>query len=78
VFDFGPLDKRQVFTGTHPAVMDGRIRAMDWNHLLQYGGADRTNYHHDRRKYRILTFLEKRFFGGRQIGGYKNYILLKR
>jgi hypothetical protein len=78
VFDFGPLDKRSVFTGTHPAVMEGRIRAMDWKHLLQYDGADRTRYHHDRLKYRILTFLEKTFFGGRQIGGYKNYILLKK
>jgi glycosyltransferase involved in cell wall biosynthesis len=76
-FDFGPLDKRPFFKGTHPSVMGDRIRAMDWNNLLHYCGADRTHYHHDRFKYRFLTFLEQNFLGGRQIGGFKNYVLLK-
>jgi hypothetical protein len=77
VFDFGPLDKRPLFEGTHPSVMDARIRAIDWKDLLQYGGTDKTHYHHDSFKYRFLTFLEKNLFGGRQIGGFKNYTLLK-
>jgi glycosyltransferase involved in cell wall biosynthesis len=77
IFDFGPLDKRSVFKGTHPSVMEARIRAMDWKDLLQYSGTDKTRYHHDRFKYRFLTFLEQNLFGGRQIGGFKNYKLLK-
>jgi hypothetical protein len=77
VFDFGPLDKHPVFEGTHPSVMEGRMRAMDWKDHLQYGGRDKTRYHHDKFKYRFLTFLENRFLGGRQLGGFKNYILLK-
>jgi hypothetical protein len=77
VFDYGPLDKLPVFKGTHPSVMDARVRAMDWKDLLQYGGTDKTRYHHDKFKYRFLTFLEQNLFGGRQIGGFKNYVLLK-
>jgi hypothetical protein len=77
VFDFGPLDKRSVFSGTHPLVMNKRIQTMDWKHLLQYGGKDKTRFHHDKLKYRFLTFLEQNLFGGRQIGGFKNYVLLK-
>ena len=50
---------------------------MDWGGLLQAGGKPTTIHHHDRFKYRFLTFLEKTFFGGRQIGGYKNYVLKK-
>jgi hypothetical protein len=76
-FDYGPLDKRPVFKGTHPSVMQERIRAMYWKDLLQYTGPDRTRYHHDKLKYRFLTFLEQNLFGGRQIGGFKNYVLLK-
>ena len=76
-FDFGPLDKRTLFKGTHPAVMQDRIRSMNWKHLLQYNGVDKTHYHHDRFKYRFLTFLEQKFLGGQQIGGFKNYVLLK-
>jgi hypothetical protein len=78
VFDFGPLDKRPVFKGTHPSVMRDRIRAMDWHDLLQYSGPDRTHFHHDKFKYRALTFIENSFLGGRQLGGFKNYVLLKK
>jgi glycosyltransferase involved in cell wall biosynthesis len=76
-FDYGPLDKRAIFSGTHPRIMEARITAMDWKHLLAYSGPDKTHYHHDKLKYRILTYLEKTLFGGRQIGGFKNYVLLK-
>jgi hypothetical protein len=77
IFDFGLLDKRPLFKATHPSVMEARIRAMDWKHLLQYSGINKTRYHHDKFKYRVLTFLEQRLLGGRQIGGFKNYKLMK-
>jgi len=76
-FDYGPLDKRFVFSGTHPKVMDKRIQEMNWKHLLADTGPDSTHYHHDKFKYRFLTSLEQKFLGGRQIGGFKNYVLLK-
>jgi hypothetical protein len=77
VFDFGPLNKRAKFNGTHPAVLDKRISEMNWKDLLTYSGPDHTSYHHDKLKYRILSFLENTFLGGKQIGGYRNYILHK-
>ncbi len=76
-FDYGPLNKRRVFTGTHPAVLHERIQNMDWKNLLTYNGKDNTRYHHDKLKYRVLTFLENTFLRGKQIGGFKNYTLLK-
>jgi hypothetical protein len=80
VFDYGPLDRLTRFTGTHPEVMKDRIRKMDWHHVLQQTGRPnpaRTPHKHERFKYRFLTFLENHLVGGRQIFGFKNYILLK-
>jgi len=76
-FDYGPLNKRWTFTETHPAVLHDRIQKMDWKNLLTYSGKDNTRYNHDRLKYRVLSFLENTFLHGKQIGGFKNYRLLK-
>jgi glycosyltransferase involved in cell wall biosynthesis len=78
LFDYGTLQNKYVFTGSHPAVLEKRIKSMNWKHLLQYSGKDMTHFHHDKVKYKILSFLEKTLLGGKQIGGYKNYILLKK
>jgi hypothetical protein len=75
-YDYGNLNALPVFTGTHPAVMEKRIQAMDWAHLLGHSGPLRRPG--QRLKHRMLTLIEKRFFGGRQIGGYRNYVLMKR
>jgi len=77
-YDFGPLDRVPVFRGTHPAVMRERIAAMDWKHELQYSGAPATRHKHDRAKYRLLTWIERTFLGGRRLGGYRNYVLINR
>ena len=47
---------------------------------LDYGNklnVERELYKHERMKYRILTFLEKNIFG-KKIGGFKNYVLIKK
>ena len=80
-FDFGPLDKLAVFKGSHPAVMKERIAALDWKDKLQYSGKPdpaRLPHKHERFKYRILSFIENKILGGRRLGEYRNYILLKR
>jgi glycosyltransferase involved in cell wall biosynthesis len=77
VFDFGPLNKCAIFKETHPAVLTKRIEEINWKHLLRYDGPVITRHHHDKLKYRFLTWIEKNMLGGRQIGGYKNYILQK-
>lgn len=79
-FDYGPLDRLAVFQGMHPQVMQERIAQMDWKDKLQYSGRPnrfREPHKHERMKYRLLSFFERHLLGGRQIGGFKNYILLK-
>ncbi|HBS86290.1 MAG: hypothetical protein A2W91_09710 [Bacteroidetes bacterium GWF2_38_335] len=79
--DYGPLNKIPLFKGTHPAVMKEWIARFDWEDKLQYSGEvnpDRETYKHERMKYKILTFLENNFLGGRSIGGFKNYKLLNK
>lgn len=75
-FDYGPLDRLALFDGTHPAVMKEWIEKFDWQDELQYSGkipSHRKKHKHERCKYRILTFIEERLFGGRTIGGFRNY-----
>jgi hypothetical protein len=75
VFDFGPLDALPFFTGTHPAVLENRMSAMNWANLLRHSGPKLRPG--PSLKHRILTKIEKSLFGGKQIGGYKNYALMK-
>lgn len=80
IFDYGPLQKCDVFEDTHPAVMKDIISRMDWKEKLQYSGnADPTRepHKHERFKYRMLSFIENKLLGGRGIGGFKNYDLVK-
>lgn len=80
-FDYGPLDRLGVFKGTHPAVMEEMISNFNWADKLQAKGEPnkyRKLHKHERFKYRFLSFIEKYFHGGKQIGGFRNYNLLKR
>jgi hypothetical protein len=79
-FDYGPLNLLAEFKGTHPVVMQERVKAINWQDKLQYSGnpnPNREKHKHERLKYRIISFIEKHLNGGRQIGGFRNYILLK-
>lgn len=80
-FDYGPLNRVQKFEGTHPRVMQERIKKMDWKDKLRYEGKvgllDPNKARHDRLKYRVVTWIEQNLLGGRQLFGYKNYNLLK-
>ena len=75
-FDYGDLSKRSVFKQTHPAVMRAFIEKFDWADQLAIKREHPSDHKHDRLKYRVLTFLEQTFLGGRQIGGFKNYTFL--
>jgi hypothetical protein len=74
---YGSLEKVPVFRGTHPLVMAGRIARMDWAGELQYHGRSPVLHKHERLKYRLLTFIEQKLLGGRWIGGYRNYNIVK-
>ena len=80
-YDYGPLGRAARFTGTHPSVMKEWIEQFDWQDQLNYSRQDRSpgrdKHKHDSPKYRILTFAEQWLLGGREIGGFKNYELLR-
>lgn len=79
-FDYGPLDRLAVFKDTHPAVMSDMISKFNWGDKLQYSGKPnkyRQPHKHEKLQYRILSWIEKNLLGGRQIGGFKNYELVK-
>ena len=80
-FDYGPLNQLQKFDETHPEVMKDWIAKFDWKDELQYSGKPsktRKKHAHENLKYRVLTFIENNLLGGRNIGGFKNYILLRK
>jgi len=79
-FDYGPLNLLAKFEESHPKVMTEMIAKMNWRNKLQYNGKPnpfRQPHKHERLKYRVLSFIEKKFNGGKQIAGFRNYILLK-
>ncbi len=78
-FDFGNLSQLSVYRGTHPAVMQDRIQQFNWADQLERHRQQTTMRHkHELLKYRLLTFIEQQFLGGRQIMSFKNYHLISR
>ena len=81
-FDYGPLGRLSKFQGTHPAVMKNWIDRFDWQDELNYSSKEvnphRDKQPHDSLKSRVLTWIEQNLLGGRVIGGFNNYKLLKR
>jgi hypothetical protein len=78
-FDYGNLSKLPKFRDTHPQVMQNWIKRFDWEEQLRYEDAPlkRKKFKHERKKYQLITWLEQNLLGGRQIGGFKNYILVR-
>lgn len=78
-FDYGPLDRLEVFKETHPAVMTERVARLDWQDKLQLNGKPnkyRLPHKHELLKTRAISFIEKNILRGKQLGGFRNYILL--
>ena len=79
VYDYGNLSRLYEFTATHPAVMKDWIAKFDWEHLLRYEDrkTNRDLFKHERFKYRLISWIENNLFGGKVIGGFENYGLVK-
>lgn len=63
-FDYGPLNALPSYRDSHPAVMNQRIEACDWKHLLRTekepgSRIQRKPHKHERIKNRILTAIEQ-------------------
>jgi glycosyltransferase involved in cell wall biosynthesis len=80
-FDYGNLARYTTYSGTHPAVMKPWIEKFDWQDQLRFSGPvtskNPLRAKHDRIKYRVISWIEKKLLGGRRLGEFKNYILLK-
>lgn len=80
-FDYGPLSLLGKFTDTHPKVMDKMISQFNWKDKLQFSGKPnkyREPHKHETFFIRLLSLIEKIFLGGKQIGTFSNYILIKK
>lgn len=80
-FDYGNMAKLPVFKGTHPKVMENKIRAFDWAEDLHY---EKDYKPEDYKlsfkliKIKVLTFIIKKIFGGRQVFGYSNWNIIEK
>lgn len=73
-YDYGNLLLLPIFKGTHPKVMNDKIKKMNWEHLLRYEGKPSKDLRKKFSfKYRIVNFIEKNILGGKMIVGFKNY-----
>lgn len=76
-FNFGCVEKLPRFLETHPAVMKDLIEQMNWRDQLTADESPSAVKHkHERLKYRLLTFLEKRLLFGYRPFGRKNWKLV--
>ncbi len=77
-FHYGKLERLPRFNETHPAVMKELIGKMDWRGELGAKECPQSAsvHKHERLKYRLLTFLEKRILFGYQLFGRKNWKLI--
>lgn len=79
-YDYGRIDRCKKFTGNHPKLMASKIKTLNWQDSLRFSGPKaigRLITKHERLKYRIIIWIENTFFGGRVIGGHKNYKLTR-
>ncbi len=81
IYDYGNLSKDTVYTGTHPAVMQPWMAKFDWKEQLRFSGPTQSENplkaNQDRSKYRVISWIEKNLLGGRRLGEFRNYILIK-
>lgn len=82
LFDYGNLSKLKRFEGSHPRVMKEWIDGFNWKDQLRFTGPKKSTnpiqIKHDKPRYRIISWIEKNLLGGKRLGEFKNYILVKK
>lgn len=79
-FDYGNMNHYHKFEGSHPLVMKDRIQHFNWGDQLHFEKGyvpDREPMKHEKMKYRILTYIENKFLGGRHLFPYSNWKKIK-
>lgn len=80
-FDYGALGRLPLFPHSHPRAMDEFRAKLNWRDKLNYtkkATLHRAKMKHEKIKYRIISFLENLFNGGRDFVGYTNWNIVKR
>ena len=78
-FDYGPLQHLPIFEGTHPKVMEEKMKDFNWGDQLNYTTNKKPNrplFKHEKLKYRFVSFLERNFNGGKHFFPFKSWELL--
>ncbi len=78
-FDYGPLGELPLFTGTHPRVMASFIARHSWSDRLNFAKRRRSDpilHKHQRLRYRLLSWFERRYTDNRELLGWKNHKLV--
>jgi len=75
VFTYGNLSKVPQYKGSHPKVMQERIKNLFWTNELSFEKVKllRPKMKHEKLKYKLLSFFENKILGGKQLFGYKNW-----
>ena len=73
-FQYGNLSGLPKFNGTHPSVMEERIKDLGWDPM---DGQSVEFMRHDKAKAKIISWVEKRVLGGRKIFTDRNYKMLR-
>ncbi len=80
-FDYGNLSLLTLFNGSHPKVLKPWLEQFGWQDQLRFEGPVTSQIpmtmKHDRLKYRVVSWIEKKLLGGRRLGEFRNYILLR-
>jgi hypothetical protein len=76
--DFGAIGRVPLFKGQHPKCMFDKIRSFDWGASLNYSKDLKRKpiYKHEKRKYQILSSIEKLLFRN-GLFTFKNYNIIR-
>ena len=80
-FTYGPLGNLPEYKDSHPKVMEEWIAKFNWKDQLNYSKESKPHeelHRHNKFKTKFTTYVEQKILGGKQLGGFKNYILLKK
>lgn len=78
-FDYGPLKKMEKFNGTHPKVMQEKMKDFSWGDKLNYTDnklPNRPKFKHEKPKYRLISYLERNLNSGKHFFPFKNWELI--
>jgi len=81
LFDYGNLSKLKRFNGSHPVIMKDWIDDFYWKHQLRFTGPRKSRNpilsKHDKLRYSLISWIEKKVLRENRLGEFKNYILIK-